>query len=80
MVGDGIVRIYGFDNCMVGEFLEFFNGVYGMVFNLEEDNVGCVIFGNDKEIKEGIIVKRIGRVVEVFVGEEFLGRVVNVLG
>ncbi|ACM60524.1 ATP synthase F1 subcomplex alpha subunit [Caldicellulosiruptor bescii] len=80
MSGDGIARIHGLDNCMAGELLEFPNGVYGMALNLEEDNVGCVILGNDKEIKEGTIVKRTGRVVEVPVGEELLGRVVNALG
>jgi len=80
MAGDGIARIHGLDNCMAGELLEFPNGVFGMALNLEEDNVGCVILGNDKDIKEGTIVKRTGRVVEVPVGEELLGRVVNALG
>lgn len=80
MSGDGIARIHGLDNCMAGELLEFPDNIYGMALNLEEDNVGCVILGNEREIKEGTIVKRTGRVVEVPVGEELLGRVVNALG
>lgn len=79
-VGDGIARIYGLDDCMEGELLLFSNGVYGMALNLEQDNVGAVLFGEEKGIKEGDIVKRTGRVVEVPVGEELLGRVVNALG
>jgi F-type H+-transporting ATPase subunit alpha len=79
-VGDGIARIYGLDHCMSGELLEFPNEVYGMALNLEEDNVGVVIMGNDKGIREGDIVKPTGRVVEVPVGEELIGRVVSAIG
>lgn len=79
-VGDGIARVYGLENCMAGELLEFPGETYGMAMNLEEDNVGCVIMGSDREIKEGDIVKPTGTVVEVPVGEELLGRVVNALG
>jgi len=80
MVGDGIARIYGLDDAMAGELLEFENGVYGMALNLEEDNIGCVILGPYHDIKEGDRVKRTGRVVEVPVGEALIGRVVNPLG
>ena len=79
-VGDGIARIYGLDQCMAGELLEFPGDIYGMALNLEEDNVGTVILGPDKEIKEGDVVKPTGRVVEVPVGPELIGRVVNALG
>lgn len=79
-VGDGIARIYGLQNSMAGELLEFPNGVYGMAMNLEEDNIGCVILGEFVGIKEGDPVKRTGRIVEVPVGEEMIGRVVNALG
>lgn len=79
-VGDGIARVYGLENCMASELLEFPGGIYGMAMNLEEDNVGCVILGSDSEIKEGEIVKPTGRVVQVPVGEELIGRVVNALG
>ncbi|GAB6086249.1 F0F1 ATP synthase subunit alpha [Alkaliphilus crotonatoxidans] len=79
-VGDGIARIHGLDNCMAGELLEFPGNVYGMALNLEEDNVGCVLLGSDDNIKEGDIVKRTQRIVEVPVGEALLGRVVNALG
>ena len=79
-VGDGIARIYGLDNCMAGELLEFPNGIYGMALNLEEDNVGAVIMGPDKGIKEGDVVKPTGTVVEVPVGQDLIGRVVNPLG
>lgn len=79
-VGDGIARIYGLDDCMEGELLEFSNGVYGMALNLEQDNVGAVLLGSDSGIKEGDVVKRTGKVVEVPVGEELLGRVVDALG
>ncbi|MGI6257616.1 MAG: F0F1 ATP synthase subunit alpha [Anaerovoracaceae bacterium] len=79
-VGDGIARVYGLENCMSSELLEFPGGIYGMALNLEEDNVGCVILGSDTEIKEGDIVKPTGRVVEVPVGDEMVGRVVNALG
>lgn len=79
-VGDGISRVYGLENCMAGELLEFPGNTYGMALNLEEDNVGAVILGSDREIKEGDIVKPTGTVVEVPVGDEMLGRVVNSLG
>jgi F-type H+/Na+-transporting ATPase subunit alpha len=79
-VGDGIARIYGLANCMAGELLEFPGEVYGMALNLEEDNVGAVIIGIDSEIREGDIVRPTGRVVEVPVGEQLIGRVVNALG
>lgn len=80
MSGDGIARIYGLEGCMYGELLEFENGVRGMALNLEEDNVGCVILGDPEHIKEGTAVKRTGRTVEVPVGKELIGRVVNPLG
>jgi F-type H+-transporting ATPase subunit alpha len=79
-VGDGIARVHGLENAMAGELLEFSNGVVGMALNLEEDNVGVVILGPYKDIREGDQVKRTGRIVEVPVGEELLGRVVNPLG
>ena len=79
-VGDGIARIFGLENCMASELLEFSNGVFGMAMNLEEDNVGAVILGSDEGIKEGDIVKPTGSVVEVPVGEAMIGRVVNALG
>ena len=79
-VGDGIARIYGLENAMAGELLLFPHDIYGMVLNLEEDNVGAVLFGEDIEISEGDEVKRTGRIVEVPVGEALLGRVVNALG
>ena len=78
--GDGIARIYGLDDCMYGELLEFENGISGMALNLEEDNVGCVLLGSEIEIKEGTSVKRTGRAVDVPVGEALIGRVVNPLG
>ncbi|WP_027632606.1 F0F1 ATP synthase subunit alpha [Clostridium hydrogeniformans] len=79
-IGDGISRVYGLDDCMEGELLEFPNGVYGMALNLEQDNVGCVLLGPEKGIKEGDIVKRTGKIVEVPVGEALIGRVVDSLG
>jgi F-type H+-transporting ATPase subunit alpha len=79
-VGDGIARIYGLDNCMSSELLEFPNEVYGMALNLEEDSVGAVLFGEDTLIKEGDIVKRTGKIMSVPAGEELLGRVVNAIG
>jgi len=79
-VGDGIARVHGLQNCMSGELLEFPFEVYGMVLNLEEDSAGVVLFGSDDKIKEGDLVKRTERVVEVPVGEEMFGRVVNSLG
>jgi F-type H+/Na+-transporting ATPase subunit alpha len=79
-VGDGIARIYGLDKVQAGEMVEFANGVRGMALNLETDNVGVVIFGSDREIKEGQTVKRTGAIVDVPVGKELLGRVVDALG
>lgn len=79
-VADGIARIHGLENAMQGELLEFPGEVYGMVMNLEEDNVGCVLLGSSKNINEGDTVKTTGRVVEVPVGDAMLGRVVNALG
>lgn len=79
-VGDGIARVHGLEKAMAGELLEFTGGVYGMVLNLEEDNIGVVLLGSDQHIKEGGIVKSTGRVVEVPVGDVMLGRVVNALG
>ena len=79
-VGDGISRIYGLENSMSGELLEFPGELFGIVLNLEEDNVGAAVFGEDWHIKEGDIVKRTGRIAEVRVGDALLGRVVNALG
>jgi F-type H+-transporting ATPase subunit alpha len=79
-VGDGIARVYGLANVMAGELVEFPNDVMGMVFNLEEDNVGVILFGTETLIKEGDLVKRTNRVVEIPTGEEMLGRVVGPLG
>ncbi|MPW27002.1 F0F1 ATP synthase subunit alpha [Alkalibaculum sp. M08DMB] len=79
-VGDGIARIHGLENAMAGELLEFPNDVFGMVLNLEEDNVGCVLLGDDSQIVEGDKVKCTGKIVEVPVGDEIIGRVVNSLG
>ena len=79
-VGDGIARVYGLDNVQAGEMVEFANGIKGMALNLEMDNVGIVIFGDDKDIHEGDVVKRTGDIVEVPVGKELLGRVVDALG
>ncbi|BAI81340.1 F0F1-type ATP synthase, alpha subunit [Deferribacter desulfuricans SSM1] len=78
--GDGIAKVYGLDNAMAGELVELSGGVYGIVFNLEEDNVGIVIMGEYEHIKEGDIVKRTGRIASVPVGPELVGRVVNPLG
>ena len=79
-VGDGIARVYGLDNVQAGEMVEFPGGIRGMALNLETDNVGVVIFGTDREIKEGDTVKRTGAIVEVPVGKGLLGRVVDALG
>ena len=79
-VGDGIARIYGLDNVQAGEMVEFPGGIRGMALNLESDNVGVVIFGNDRDIKEGDTVKRTGSIVDVPVGKGLLGRVVDALG
>ena len=79
-VGDGIARVYGLENAMAGELLEFSNGVVGMALNLEESNVGVVILGEYTAIREGDQVKRTGQIMQVPVGEALLGRVVNALG
>ena len=79
-VGDGICRIYGLNNAMAGELLEFENGVMGLAMNLEEDNIGCVILGHFTDIHEGDQVKRTGRIMEVPVGDALIGRVVDPLG
>ena len=79
-VGDGIARVYGLEGVMAGELLEFPHGVFGMALNLEQDNVGAVLFGEDKLIKEGDMVKRTKRISQVPVGDELIGRVVNSLG
>lgn len=79
-MGDGIARVNGLENVMASELVEFPGGVFGMALNLEEDNVGCVLFGSDREIKESDTAKRTGRIMEVPVGEELMGRVINPLG
>jgi len=79
-VGDGIARVYGLDNVQAGEMVEFPGGISGMALNLEADNVGVVIFGDDRDIKEGDTVKRSGEIVDVPVGKGLLGRVVDALG
>ncbi len=79
-IGDGVAKVYGLENCMAAELLEFPNGVFGMALNLEEESVGAVLFGEDKLVKEGDIVKRTGKVMEVPVGPELRGRVVNAIG
>merc|ERR1719153_1640211 len=79
-IGDGIARVYGLKNIQAEEMVEFSSGLKGMALNLEPDNVGVVVFGNDKLIKEGDVVKRTGAIVDVPVGMECLGRVVDALG
>src|SRR5499426_3764612 len=79
-IGDGIARVYGLDTVQAGEMVEFPGGIKGMALNLEADNVGIVIFGNDRDIKEGDTVKRTRAIVDVPVGKELLGRVVDALG
>ena len=79
-VGDGVARVYGLTKALMSELIEFPHGVFGMVLNLEEDNVGCILFGESSEIKEGDVVKRTGRVASMTVGEQLLGRVINPLG
>jgi len=80
MVGDGVARVQGLENVLSSEMVELPNGVFGMAMNLEEENVGIVLFGDSRLVKEGDLVKRTGKVLEVGVGKEFLGRVVNALG
>jgi len=79
-VGDGIARIYGLQNVMANELIEFPHGIMGMVLNLEEDNIGAAILGEDIHIKEGDLVKRTNKITRVPVGEALVGRVVNALG
>ena len=79
-VGDGVARVYGLTKALMSELIEFPHGVFGMVLNLEEDNVGCILFGESNEISEGDTVKRTGRVASMPVGEKMLGRVINPLG
>ena len=79
-VGDGVARVYGLDDAMSNELLEFENNVYGIALNLEEDNVGAILLGDDSSIKEGDFVKTTGKIVQVPVGEGLLGRVVNAIG
>ncbi|MBD3165659.1 F0F1 ATP synthase subunit alpha, partial [bacterium] len=80
MVGDGIARVHGLDKVMASELVEFPGPVYGIAMNIEEDNVGCALFGSDAQIKEGDTAKRTGRLVDIPVGEGMLGRVINPLG
>jgi F-type H+-transporting ATPase subunit alpha len=79
-VGDGVAHVYGLSKCMSSELIEFPNGVFGMALNLEEDNVGCILFGESELVKEGDEVRRTGRVASMPVGEEMIGRVINPLG
>ncbi|MFC1551651.1 F0F1 ATP synthase subunit alpha [Candidatus Latescibacterota bacterium] len=79
-IGDGVARVYGLRNCVYSELIEFPNGVMGMALNLEEENIGCILFGSDTLVKEGDTAKRTGRVMSVPVGDNILGRVVNPLG
>ena len=79
-VGDGIARVYGLDNVQAGEMVEFSDGIKGMALNLEKDNVGVVIFGDDRSIKEGDVVKRTQSIVDAPIGKSLLGRVVDALG
>ncbi len=79
-VGDGVARVYGLSKCEAGELIEFPNGVFGIALNLEEDNVGCILFGDSALVKEGDTVKRTGRIASMPVGEAMLGRVINPLG
>ncbi|MDA8173233.1 MAG: F0F1 ATP synthase subunit alpha, partial [Nitrospiraceae bacterium] len=79
-IGDGIAKLYGLDKCMASELLEFPNSVYGMALNLEDGAVGAVLFGEDALVKEGDVVKRTGKIMEVPAGEALIGRVVNAIG
>ena len=79
-VGDGVARVYGLTKCQASELIEFPNGVIGIALNLEEDNVGCILFGDSSLVKEGDMVKRTGRIASMPVGEAMLGRVINPLG
>src|SRR3954454_11244548 len=79
-VGDGVAKVYGLEKAMAGELVDFGGGVRGMILNLEEESVGIAILGDDTQVREGSIVKRTGKIVQVPVGEALLGRVVNALG
>lgn len=79
-IGDGVATVYGLDECVEGELLEFPKGVYGMALNLEHDSVGCVLLGPEEGIKEGDVVIRTGKIVEVPVGDRIIGRVIDALG
>ena len=79
-IGDGIAHIHGLNKAMAGELLDFGNDIYGLVLNLEQDNVGAVILGGETEIKEGAQVKRTGTIMQVPVGQAMIGRVVDALG
>jgi F-type H+-transporting ATPase subunit alpha len=79
-IGDGVARVYGLTKCMASELIEFTHGVFGMALNLEEDNIGCILFGDYTKVEEGDEAKRTGRVASMPVGEEMLGRVINPLG
>ena len=79
-VGDGVARVYGLDDCMMNELIEFPGGVRGVALSLEEDNVGCVLLGDATKIREGDLVKTTGRIISVPTGNSLLGRVVNALG
>ena len=79
-VGDGIARVFGLNKVQAGEMVEFSSGVKGMALNLETDNVGIVVLGNDRDIQEGDVVKRTGSIVDVPIGMELLGRVLDALG
>lgn len=79
-IGDGIARVFGLESVQAGEMVEFSNGVKGMALNLEDSNVGVVVFGNDREIMEGDSVKRTGAIVDVPIGEGLLGRILDGLG
>src|SRR4051812_29097626 len=79
-VGDGVAKVYGLEKAMAGELVDFGGGVNGMILNLEEESVGIAVLGDDTQIKEGSSVKRTNKIVQVPVGEELLGRVVNALG
>ena len=76
-VGDGIARVYGLENAMAGELVEFSNGVQALVLNLEEDNVGVAVMGEDVEIREGDVVRRSGAILQAPVGPELIGRIVD---
>src|SRR3989338_4981143 len=79
-VGDGVAKVYGLEKAMAGELVDFGSGVFGMVLNLEEESVGVAVLGDPEKIKEGQVVKRTNKIVQVPCGDKLLGRVVNALG